>query len=260
MTTWIFLRGLTREARHWGDFPLRFGAAFHGDLAATDIVCPDLPGNGEHWMDSSPMRIVEIMEACRRDLCEQGHQPPYRLLALSLGAMVAVAWATRYPEECQGMVLLSTSLRPFSPFFDRLRPHAWPILLKLLFVGGLARERAILQLTSAHAGEFSHLIPDWAAWAKQHPVSRRNALRQLVAAARFSASEKPAVPMLVLAGAGDRMVHPRCSQRLAQAWGAEYALHPDAGHDLPLDAGDWVALQVTAWLNHSGHGRLAICS
>jgi pimeloyl-ACP methyl ester carboxylesterase len=92
------------------------------------------------------------------------------------------------------------------------------------------------------------VLPEWQSWARECPVSRRNALRQLLAAARFSAADKPAVPLLVLAGAADGMVSPRCSQRLAQAWGASFALHPTAGHDLPLDDADWVAREVAAWL------------
>ncbi len=248
MTTWIFLRGLTREARHWGDFPTRFRVAFTDTLAPGDILTPDLPGNGRSFKELSPNRIEDMVEACRAELRLAGKAPPYHLLALSLGGMVAVSWASRYPEECRAAVLLSTSLRPYNPFHQRLRPGAWPILLRLLPAGPEARERLILQLTSANAEARQAVLPDWSLWIRECPVSRRNALRQLFAAARFSASEKPAVPLLFLAGAGDRMVDPRCAQDLAQAWGAAFRLHPSAGHDLPLDAGDWVARETQAWL------------
>jgi len=252
MTTWVFLRGLTREARHWGDFPQRFRAEFGGELAAGDILMPDLPGNGRRCREPSPIQVAEIMEACRRQLREQGRAPPYHLLGLSLGGMVAVAWAVRYPEECRAAVLISTSLRSYSSIFERLRPNAWLIVLRLLFAVGAARERAILELTSARASDLSDVLADWTAWAQECPVSRRNGLNQLLAAACFAAVEKPAVPLLILAGAADRMVHPRCSQRLARAWGAQFALHPSAGHDLPLDDGDWVAREVRAWLAGTG--------
>jgi pimeloyl-ACP methyl ester carboxylesterase len=81
-------------------------------------------------------------------------------------------------------------------------------------------------------------------------VSGANALRQLWAAARFSTPRAaPQLPLLVLASAADGLVDPRCSQRLAQAWGAPMRTHPTAGHDLPLDAGAWVACEVAAWLD-----------
>jgi hypothetical protein len=54
--------------------------------------------------------------------------------------------------------------------------------------------------------------------------------------------------LLVLASAGDRLVDHHCSLRLAQAWDAPCRLHPTAGHDLPLDAGGWVAQAVAQWL------------
>ncbi|OYY95844.1 MAG: alpha/beta hydrolase [Hydrogenophilales bacterium 28-61-23] len=248
MTTWVFLRGLTREARHWGGFPEQFQAVFAGELAESDILTPDLPGNGRLYAAPSPARVDAMMEACRSALRERGRAPPYHLLALSLGGMVAVAWATRYPDECRAVVLLSTSLRPYSPFFERLRPSAYPTLLRLLVSSGEARERGILELTSARAAELQSVLPAWTEYARECPVSRGGALRQLLAAARFAAVDKPAIPLLILAGAGDRLVHPRCSRRLARAWNADFALHPSAGHDLALDDGEWVAHEVRTWL------------
>jgi pimeloyl-ACP methyl ester carboxylesterase len=78
---------------------------------------------------------------------------------------------------------------------------------------------------------------------------RTNALRQLAAAARYRApSHVPSVPVLLLAGARDRLVDPRCSEALARHWNAPIAVHPAAGHDLALDDGAWVAAQVKAWI------------
>ncbi len=247
MTTWVLLRGLTREARHWGDFPHLLRATLDSGLAPESIVTPDLPGNGRRHAEASPIQVEAMLEACRADLREQGRAPPYHLLAMSLGAMVAVAWTLRYPEECRAAVLLNTSLRPHNPFTQRLRPRAWPALPRLLFAQGLARERAILDLTSAQPEKLRGVLPRWVEYGRDCPVSRRNTLRQLLAAARFFALGKPVVPLLILAGGGDRMVDPRCSLRLARAWSADYAQHPSAGHDLALDAGEWVAERVRAW-------------
>jgi pimeloyl-ACP methyl ester carboxylesterase len=68
---------------------------------------------------------------------------------MSLGAMVAVAWADRHPDELAGGVLINTSLRPFSPWYQRLRPANYLALLGLLLAGDAGRrERTILRLTS----------------------------------------------------------------------------------------------------------------
>ena len=43
MDTWILLRGLTREASHWGAFAGDFQTA----LPQAKVVALDLPGNGQ---------------------------------------------------------------------------------------------------------------------------------------------------------------------------------------------------------------------
>ena len=57
--------------------------------------------------------------------------------------------------------------------------------------------------------------------------------------------------MLLLTSAGDTLVDPRCSQRLARVWGLPIAEHPSAGHDLPLDDGPWLAGQIARWVGPS---------
>jgi len=59
-------------------------------------------------------------------------------------------------------------------------------------------------------------------------------------------AEHPAILMLV--SQGDRMVDPRCTAALAQAFAATRIVHPDAGHDLTLDDPRWCTEQIAAWL------------
>jgi len=248
MSTWILLRGLMREQRHWGRFPGQLSRALPGET----IITPDLPGNGIHHAAISPVSVAEMVEACRAELRTRGARAPYSLLALSLGGMVAVEWASRYPKEIERAVLINTSMRPFSRFHQRLRWRNYPAIVRMLLEGGVeAQERLILRLTSRHGdnAEREGLLRRWLGYQHEFPVSRRNALRQLLAAARFHApAARPAVPLLVLSSSGDQLVDPHCSQQLAQAWHAEHRIHPNAGHDLPLDDGDWVAQRVAAWV------------
>ncbi|HYQ39500.1 MAG TPA: alpha/beta hydrolase [Pseudomonas sp.] len=244
-TTWILLRGLTRECGHWGEFPRQLAAR----LPAARILAIDLPGNGTLHRQSSPTHIADMVQAARAQLQALGVAGPCHLLAMSLGAMVAVAWAAAHPAEIAGGVLINTSLRGISPFYRRLRPSSYPILLGVLARRDpRAREAAILRLTSrtAPAAALDH----WVALRRLHPVSPRNALRQLAAAARFRApAQPPAVPLLLLSGGGDALVDPRCSAELAARWHLPLRRHPSAGHDLPLDAGPWVAECIAAWLD-----------
>jgi pimeloyl-ACP methyl ester carboxylesterase len=247
MTSWILLRGLTRESRHWGDFP----QTLQGALPDAEIATIDLPGNGSLYDLKSPTRIEAIASHCRGQALARGLRPPYQLLAMSLGAMVAVAWSQAHPEEVPGCVLINTSLRPFSPFYERLRPESYPTLLKLALPtsDGRRREASILKLTSSRAAELSGVLESWTAWRQEHPVTATNTLRQLAAAARYMAPrEKPVQRILILSGRRDALVNPACSQRLASVWQTDHTEHPTAGHDLPLDDGPWVAEQVRRWV------------
>lgn len=249
MATWILLRGLMRETRHWGGFP----AVLRAQLPGAQVVALDLPGNGRLYLSSSPLRIEAMAERVRSELSARGIAPPYHLLGLSMGAMVAVAWGALHPQELRGCVLINSSLRGFDPFYRRMRPGAWPALLTLIGGNALQQERAILRLTSCHGEAQSAILDAWVAYRRVCPVSRGNALRQLIAAALYRAPARPsAIPVLVLASAKDALVDPCCSRHLAARWKAALAIHPSAGHDLPLDDPAWVAEQVRDWLTARG--------
>jgi pimeloyl-ACP methyl ester carboxylesterase len=167
-----------------------------------------------------------------------------------LGAMVTVCWADQHPEELTSCVLINTSLRPFSPFWHRLRPQQYPTILRLLLTraGAQPWEDAIMHMTTRHPTNAETMMRRWLALRSQHPVTIANALRQLWAATRYRAPAKaPPVPTLLLNSLGDQLVNPACSAVLAAQWQVPMLRHPTAGHDLPQDAGPWVAQQVQAW-------------
>lgn len=247
MTTWVLLRGLARESRHWGDFP----RCLQAELPRGErVVAVDLPGNGTLHSAASPTRVRAMVEACRGQLAAQCARPPYAVIALSMGAMVALDWSHAYPGELQACVLINTSFGGSSPFWRRLRPSSYGPLLKLLLpaLSQLARERLVLALTSADAGRHAHLPPRWARFASQRPVSRANVLRQLAAAGLYRPpAVPPPVPVMLLASANDRLVSPRCSHAYASRWALPLQVHPASGHDLPLDDPAWVIGQSLAW-------------
>jgi pimeloyl-ACP methyl ester carboxylesterase len=244
MDTWVFLRGLTRSSAHWGPFIADFQAA----LPDAQVIALDLPGNGGLWQHHSPATVAAMVQACRQQLQQRGLAGPVSLLAMSMGGMVAAHWAAHWPQEVSALVLVNTSMRPFSPAWQRMRPGSFLRLLQLAVraAQGQAREQEILRLTSNHARH--DVLSDWVDERVRHPVSAANTFRQLLAAARYrAAAQAPAMPTLVLAGQQDRLVDVRCSLALANNWGVELRLHPTAGHDLTLDDGPWVAAEVRRW-------------
>jgi pimeloyl-ACP methyl ester carboxylesterase len=251
--TWVMLRGLTREARHWGEMTLflaqQLDQGDHG--AGHQVTTLDLPGNGVAAGQASPASVRGMVEAARQQLSADGIKPPYALVAMSLGGMVATDWAQRYPEEVARLVLINTSMRPYSRWMERLRPASWPhvALLALLWRSPQPAERIVHRLTCNRDASREADLAAWMAIRQSAPVSAINALRQLIAAACFrSASTPPRCPVLVLSSTADRLVDARCSAALAAAWLAPHYRHPWAGHDLPHDDAPWVAQRVAGWL------------
>jgi pimeloyl-ACP methyl ester carboxylesterase len=246
MSQWILLRGLTRETRHWGNFEqsMRAHGLLRDDKRAIFI---DLPGNGDERESQAPLSVQAMTEFVRTRAIELGVTLPCRVLAMSLGAMVATCWAQRFPDDIERLVLINTSMRPFARFHERLRPAAWPMLMRIASAWTQAErcETLIHRMTCHRNDTCDEDIASWAAWRRAQGASAANALRQLVAAARFEArSTAPRCATLILASARDELVNPVCSSRIAVHWNAKHALHEWAGHDLPHDDADWTCRTI----------------
>ncbi|QLG88247.1 alpha/beta fold hydrolase [Chitinibacter bivalviorum] len=241
MKTWVLLRGLMRETRHWGHFVDQLQTRFPQD----QIICIEWPGNGLLHQQQSLTSIGDMAEYVQQSLIEKGIDGPYHVIAISLGAMAAIEWAHRHPHCLASCTLINTSLRRYNPIHQRLRWSQWPVLIRLALLAPAEREAMIMRLTSQR----QHVPPllAWQNYAQQYPISTANALRQLWAASHYRApSCAPAVPLLMLNALGDQLVDPRCSAQIAAQWQVPLQTHPDAGHDLPLDDGEWVLTQIAA--------------
>ena len=246
MGDWVLLRGLVRQQKHWEQFPQRFAEAF----PEARVHTLDLPGNGLLCDRPSPLTVREMMESARQQLQAKGIAGPVNLLAISLGGMVAIEWMHRHRHEVDAAVIINSSMRDAGTLFDRLQPANYPAILKNLLLerDPLSREQLILDISSNLYPHKQELARKWSGYATTHPTRTRNALRQLLAAARYSAPKRrPHDRVLVLNSAHDRLVNPVCSERMAQRWNWPLRTHPRAGHDLPLDDGLWILEQIKQW-------------
>ena len=241
--TWFLLRGLSREAGHWGDFVPAFARAF----PSADVVALDLPGAGlrrdERWPGSVAAAAAAVRDAALR-------APAGRrfVFGVSLGGMLTMEWAARFPGELAGVVIGASSARDLSPFWKRMRPIAWkPILLGSLERDVARREAAIVRTICNHADHWDTTTSAWASLARERPLHHATARGQILSAIRWRAPSALPVPALFLTGERDRMVHADCTRALARRYRAPVAFHPTAGHDLTTDAGDWVIDQVRRW-------------
>ena len=98
------------------------------------------------------------------------------------------------------------------------------------------------------AAQHEQITQDWEKIQNKRPMSLKNSFRQIMAAATYRPGDiKPRQPVLLLNGLGDRLVAPACSEAIHKKWNLELRRHPWAGHDLTLDDGAWVALQLRDW-------------
>lgn len=249
--TLVLLRGLGRDHRHWGAFIPLLQSRFPG----ARLICPDMPGNGELYRERSPMHVNRYVDSLREQLAEKGFDGPVHIIALSLGAMVALEWQHRYPGECASLTLINSSFSGLSPFYRRLSPANYLVLLRLLVSDLALKERTILKLTSNHHADDQALLEDWMTFASTRPVRRSNLLRQLIMARRYALPPtRPCRPVLVVASEKDRLVNSRCSRDLAGFWHLPLALHSSAGHDLSLDDGEWLCQQLADWFEALNNG------
>jgi homoserine dehydrogenase len=89
------------------------------DPSRQTVLCPCWPGNGSTWRGfddaSTPIPAISVLGLA--DLVADwldgvGCTQPVTFIGASLGGMVGVAFAVRYPERCARLVAISAGLRP----------------------------------------------------------------------------------------------------------------------------------------------------
>jgi pimeloyl-ACP methyl ester carboxylesterase len=236
----ILIRGLLREHGHWGDFPERLAHYLPG----YSIECADIPGNGEHNTRLSPASIPGITEALRVDYPTSRRRI---IIAISMGGMIGLDWANRYPDEIEQLICINTSARPFSPFYQRLLPRNYLKILQALYTPSAQRERLIYRMVSS-LPDNERVIADWISISRSRPIKTVNFFRQLWAAAWFRISSQPATKLLFFSSQQDALVHPDATQAIAHAWQIPCFIHPTAGHELPLDDPEWLCRHLATAL------------
>lgn len=237
---WLFLRGWSREARHWMQFP----RIFEEQVRESKVHCLDLPGFGDSTYRDSPLQIEGIVSRLRAEWLKmkaQNQTSDWAILGISLGGMITAQWIIQYPDDFKNAVIINSSAANLSPLSHRLR---WPSLFQLFHAGFQSspqkREAKILSIVSNKYSEAPY---------DPGKISTLQVLKQLVAAVSFRLHSKSPIPCLFLSSDGDRLLQPEACRKMAETLDAELRVHSNAGHDLPLDDPQWCAEQVADWLH-----------
>lgn len=245
---WLLLRGLSRDARHWGEFP----AILQEHLPDSKAFVLDLPGFGTERHRISPFSVKRIADDTRRRWAElkRQHGGNWSVLSISFGGMVTLDWINRFPFDFQNAVIINTSSRDTAGPLRRLQPRGIRGFIKV----GLAKTNAEKEgeILSFNCNTATYKDPElhnrWSKWADEQPNPISNAIIQLQAGIRFKAPRSLPIRTLFISSQGDRLTHPKCSWALAHRYKAPLLYHDVAGHDIPLDAPDWLADQIGRWL------------
>lgn len=242
MTRWLLLRGLSREKRHWEQFPQVFAESL-----GVQVECLDAPGFGTEFQRVSPAKISAITDDIRSRLDRDSDG--WSLLSISLGGMIGLDWCARYPGDFERAVIINSSTAS-TPIWQRFQPSSIPNLVLGRFRADVPRERAILEQTANSPDlDLDALSQRWAGYLQTQRPSSASVARQIAAAISFRMPKRVDTPLLVLTSTHDRLVSSTASRAIANSFGAPLAVHPTAGHDIPLDDGAWIAEQVRRWID-----------
>lgn len=230
----VFLHGMGSMLE---DFEL--SRVFDHAASKYRAVAIDRPGYGYSAPGSSiPEAQAELLHGALRRL---GIAQPV-IVGHSLGTLIAIAYALRYPDDVRGLVLASgyyfPTVRPDAlvlvppaiPLLGTVMRHTvsplvgrllWPAWLKLLFA-----PRAV--------PDYMERFPTWQALQPKqlHAVGREAALAVPVTAAMRKLYFTLRMPVAIVAGAEDRYVSTRAhSRRLHETLShSTYLEVPGAGH------------------------------
>ncbi len=211
---------------------------------------PDLPGYGDSPM-VAPYSTETLADAVAENLAE-----PTDLVGWSMGGMVALALAARYPERVRRLVLVGTS-PVFAARGDWSHGMAAPVLaefaqaLKEDFRATLLR---FLSLQSRGGEEAravtARLRERMRGQAEPRPEALAAGLELLRAVDLREQARQVRCPALVVHGAHDMLCAPAAGKWLAgHLPEARLALHPLAAHAPFLSHPEWFVASVKGFLH-----------
>lgn len=238
---YLLLRGLGRQAAHWGEFK----TLLEEQEFSEKVIALDLPGFGNQNTEDSPKTIKSITNYVRLNFLKEisSKDNSWTIIGFSLGGMVALDWVNRFPHDFKKVIVINTSAANLSLPLRRLRPEVFNHFLKIIKTRNTKqRETEILKMICNH-DPMAH-VEEWTHLAQKYPYKEINVIKQLAAALNFRAPKKLNLPGLVLSSTQDRMVHFSCSKKIAKRFNWPIQLHKTAGHDLTTDDPKWVITEI----------------
>lgn len=230
----VLLHGAGVDAALWKPQMEPFSKQYH-------VIAPNLPGHGQ----SAPVESVEEMADAVRALLQGKGIAQYALVGLSLGGMVAMEIAGRWPSEVSHLVTVESVPTVSESAFGKKLANWATLLFKILppsMIAALPVSAAVAQ--TQDAGKYVQ-----GAMAK---MTAKNNYTIMRAACRYDGRERlPNITAktLVMVGAMNKKTH-RQAQTMADAIPhSEFLVIPVAGHVANRDAPDFFNASVLSFLS-----------
>lgn len=237
----ILLHGIGGQANAFGPLLRHLAREFR-------CVAWNMPGYGGS-LPLLPMTFQGLAERLAALLDELGLTSAH-LLGHSLGGMIALEFAVRFPDRVRSLVLLATTAafgQRDGEFQRRFIAERTAPLDAGLGMDGLARALVPQLLGAGSDPEVETLAQ--ASLASIPEAAYRAALECLVHFDRRDALAQLSMPVLLIAGGRDRQAPAAVMERMAgRIPQARFVLMPDAGHLLPLERPRELAALISDFL------------
>ena len=159
------------------------------------------------------------------------------LVATSLVGILGIDWVIQYPDDFDGLMLISSSTKNVCLSNERVKVAAKKKFLQIFFTRNLQkREKRFLEINSNFHASNDSILNSWVAIQQERPISQKNLFWQTIAGKRYKIKGSiPKIPILLVGSYGDQIVGSSCLRKLQGYLDAELVMHPNSGHGIPID-------------------------
>ncbi|MGD1857469.1 MAG: alpha/beta fold hydrolase [Leptolyngbyaceae cyanobacterium] len=235
-------------------------SVFTQDLSADfETIAPDLRGYGQS-RTKSPFTMEHHLD----DLSELIHRldRPCLILGWSLGGILAMELALKYPQQIAGLILVSTAARPVGrhpaiTWQDNLLTGIagiinWVFPGKLWHISTFGQRSLFRYLISRHTQQaYRHIAQEGTPAFLQTSTLANQALNTALRQGynRLDALQHIQQPCLMMAAANDVHITPESSQQTAHALPqCEWRLYDNVAHLMPWEIEDRLCQDIRLWL------------
>lgn len=243
------MRGLGRSQGHWLDFPKLIQAK----IPDTTCYFIDLPGIDR--TQAAPRQTISSYTDTVRDrfLSIQNKCTHWNILGISLGGMLTLDWILRYQDDFKNAIIINTSSENTKIKRVYLKTLTQLALAKVFSSNKFENEfrilKAITHLNPTDAHEAARKL---ALISEICPISFWVVIKQIYAASKFKIvphlSLNSEIKTLFLGSLLDPLTPVNHTIKLAEIFGGRLEVHPNAGHDLPLEDPAWVVSKILDFL------------